>query len=223
MTAFRFTGIPEGIAKRTRTALALLALGLAPAAAAGQDATGDSTVYVLSPASQLEVKTGKAGLLGFAGHDHVIRARAFSGRIVYYPAAPEASHVVMTIAADGLEVLTPPDTAEIRKVTAAMRTEVLEIATYPEIRFAADSVVLLGDTVALRGALTLKDRTREVPVRARVELGPDTLRATATFTVRQTDFGIRPYRGGPLGTVRVADEIRFTIRAVAIRASPPGR
>jgi len=35
--------------------------------------------------------------------------------------------------------------------------------------------------------------------------------------VKQTDFGIRPYRGGPGGTVRVADKVTFDISAVAVR------
>ena len=83
----------------------------------------DSVEYRLAPSSRLEVKTGKAGLFGFAGHTHVIRARAFSGNVVYYPHAAARSHLQITIQTDSLEVLTPPDTAEIRKVTEAMRTE----------------------------------------------------------------------------------------------------
>jgi polyisoprenoid-binding protein YceI len=69
-------------------------------------------------------------------------------------------------------------------------------------------------------ALTIKGTTREVPITVDIEIGADTLRATSTFTVKQTDFGIKPYRGGPAGTVRVADEVKFSIRAVAIRHSP---
>jgi polyisoprenoid-binding protein YceI len=63
----------------------------------------------------------------------------------------------------------------------------------------------------------MKSRTRTVPLTVRVLIGPDTLRATTTFTVRQSDYGIRPYRGGPGGTVRVADAVTFDIDAVALR------
>ncbi len=59
--------------------------------------------------------------------------------------------------------------------------------------------------------------TLEIPLTVRVNIGSDTLRANATFTVKQTDFGIQPYRGGPGGTVRVADRVTFTIEAVALR------
>src|SRR5438552_19107732 len=74
-----------------------------------------------------------------------------------------------------------------------------------------------GDTLRLQGALTIRGQTREVPLVVQVLIGPDTLRANTTFTVKQTDFGIRPYRGGPGGTVRVADHVAFVIEAVAIR------
>ena len=114
-------------------------------------------------------------------------------------------------------MLTPPDTAEIRKVTAAMRTEVLDVAQYPEITLTSQAVEQARDTLRLQAALTLKSQTRTVPLVVRVQMGPDTLRATTTFTVRQSDYGIRPYRGGPGGTVRVADAVTFDIDAVALR------
>ena len=66
-------------------------------------------------------------------------------------------------------------------------------------------------------ALTIKGVTREVPFDVQFTIASDTLRATATFAVKQTDFGIRPYRGGPGGTVRVADKVTFDVSAVAVR------
>ncbi len=179
----------------------------------------DSVVYDLAPAplTQFEVLTGKAGLLGFAGHTHVIRARSFSGRIVWYPDQPPASHVTISVVTESLEVMTPPDTAEMRKVTAAMREEVLDVAHYPELTLTARVVDRTGDTLGLQAVLTIRGQTREVPVAVRAILGPDTLRASTTFAIKQTDFGIRPYRGGPGGTVRVADRVTFTIEAVAVR------
>jgi len=207
--------------RRPVTVTLLIALALAPGSVPAQSAEPDSIVYALTPATRLEVRTAKAGLLGFAGHEHTIRARAFAGQIVFYPNRPGRSHVTITVAADSLEVLTPPDTEEIRKVTAAMRTEVLEVARYPEIRFATRMVRQAGDTLHVLGTLTLHGETREIPVVVGVAIGADTLRATTTFIVKQTDFGIRPYRGGPGGTVRVADAVTFTIHVVAVSTATP--
>ena len=199
--------------------LGIAVLALAASTRAAQSQTADSVVFRLAPppASRLDVRTGKAGLLGFAGHEHLIRARAFSGRVVYYPRTPLASHVEIRIAAESLEVLTPPDTAEVRKVTEAMRTEVLHVAQHPEITFAARTVAATAGRLRMIGALTMEGRTRDVPVDVDVSIGPDTLTASATFTVKQSDFGIRPYRGGPGGTVRVADRVSFEIAASAVR------
>ena len=159
-------------------------------------------------------------MLGFVGHEHTIRARAFTGRITYRPDSIAASHLEITVLTDSLEVLTPPDTEEIRKVTASMRTDVLDVAHYPEMRMVSRRVEGTARQLKLMVALTMKGQTREVPITVDLEIGADTLRATSTFTVKQTDFGIKPYRGGPGGTVRVANEVKFSIQAVAIRQSP---
>ena len=178
----------------------------------------DSVVYRLDSSSRLEVKTGKAGLFGFAGHSHVIRARAFSGDVVYYPHAPARSHLRITVQTDSLEVLTPPDTAEIRKVTAAMRTETLHTDQYHEIRLITKEVTPTANGFHLIGAFTLAGQTRDVPMDVSVEAGVDTLRAEATFAIKQTDYGIKPFSGGPGGTVKVADKVTFDIHAIAVRA-----
>jgi len=207
----------------TRCVLLAAALWSAPAGGAAQAAggMGDSVVYVLTPASRFEVKTGKAGLLAFAGHGHLVRAGSASGRIVYYPARPADSHVDVVVPVDSLDVLTPPDTAEIRKVTETMRSEVLHPDRYALITFVSTTVTPAGDGLEVDGRLTIVGQTRDVAVVVRVEAAGDTLRATGSFSVKQSDFGIRPYRGGPAGTVRVADRVEFTVAAVAIRSLTP--
>jgi len=192
--------------------LTLVTLSFVPRLGPAQVIARDSVVYELAPSSRL---------FGFAGHEHLIQARQFSGRVVYYPHQPQGSHLAVSIATVGLEVLTPPDTEEIRKVTAAMRADVLDVAQYPEITLTSQAVELAGDTLRIQAALTLKGQTRTVPLTVRVRIEPDTLRATTTFSVRQSDYGIRPYRGGPGGTVRVADAVTFDIDAVALRRPPP--
>ena len=194
------------------------ALSLLAVATRAQDHPTDSVVYVLSQASRLEVKTGKSGLLGFAGHSHRVRARAFSGRIVFYPSAPADSRVEVSVPTDSLEVLTPPDTAEIRKVTEAMRAEVLHVDQYPLITFVSTEVTPTAEGFRVEGQLTMAGQTRDVDADLAVAVGPDTLRANGSFSLKQTDFGIKPYRGGPANTVRVADRVTLTVEAVAIRA-----
>ena len=204
------------------------------AAAAGDSANGppldgridqrlqalDSVAYRLTPGSCLQVKTGKAGLFSFAGHSHLIQARAFRGQVVYYPKAPARSHLEITVIADSLEVLTPPDTAEIRKVTEAMHTDILRTAEHHRIRLVSRRVTPTAKGFHIVGALTLVGQTREVPMDVAVRIGADTVRAGATFSLKQTDFGIKPFSGGPGGTVKVADKVDFYIHAIAARSGP---
>jgi polyisoprenoid-binding protein YceI len=202
--------------------LALLLLPLLPGPtreARGAQAPADSVVYQIHPSSRLVVKTGKSGLFGFAGHAHVIRARAVIGELVYYPGQP-TSHLQFKLPTDSLEVLTPPDTTEIRKVTEAMRTEVLHVDRYPEMTFSADSLRASSGKMEMQLALTMEGTTRRVPVTASVTIGSDTIRAVGSFTAKQTDFGIKPFSGGPGGTVKVADRVTFCFDLVAIRALP---
>jgi polyisoprenoid-binding protein YceI len=184
----------------------------------GVQAPPDSVVYHVDPSSRLVVKTGKAGLFSFAGHTHVIRAKAVSGELVYQPGSP-TSYLRLKVPTDSLEVLTPPDTAEIRKVTKAMRTEVLHVDRYPEMTFAADSLNARSGKMEMQLALTMEGTTRKVPVTADVTIGSDTVRATGTFTAKQTDFGIKPFSGGPGGTVKVADRVTFCFDLVATQGA----
>jgi len=199
--------------------LSLLAAVPTVAGWAQAPAGPDSTVYRLDPVSRLVVETGKAGLFGFAGHTHVIQAHAVRGELVYRPGRA-ASSLHLTLPTDSLEVLTPPDTEEIRKVTESMRTEVLHVDRYPEMRFAAESLDARSGKMSFPLLVTMAGTTRRVPVTAEVTIGPDSIRAVGTFSAKQTDFGIEPYSGGPGGTVKVADKVTFCFELIG-RA--PGR
>jgi len=140
--------------------------------------------------------------------------------VVYFPNAPSKSRVEIAVPADSLVVLTA-DTAELRKVTQAMRTDVLHVDQYPAISFVSTSVSPTIDGFQVQGRLSLAGQTRDVTCDIRAVVGTDTLRATGGFSVKQTDYGIRPYRGGPAGTVRVADRVTFSFDAVGIRSPGP--
>src|SRR5687767_10203681 len=80
----------------------------------------DSMVYTVLPTSRLDVHTGTAGVLGGLGHEHLVRARAFHGTIVYFPMEPARSSAVITVLTDSLEVLTDASRADVAKMTRAM-------------------------------------------------------------------------------------------------------
>ena len=100
-----------------------------------------------------------------------------------------------------------------------MRTETLRIDQYHEIRLVSKELTPTARGFHIIGARALVGQTREVPIDVSVKVGVDTLHAQATFAIKQTDFGIKPFSGGPAGTVKVADRVTFTIEAVAVRAA----
>ncbi len=208
----------------------LLALMIVPVEVVAQ---GESTLvgeallvpYRLAPSSELTVHTRKGGLFGRFGHEHDIRAAAFDGVVLYHPADLSQSHVTVTIPTSRLEVVPAKDSADIPKITETMRTETLRVDSFPEIRFQSRTVELRegeaeaggrAQLIRVSGDLTMVGQTRPVSVTMTLRVDADTLRATGSFVVKQTDFGIRPF-GTALGTVKVKNEVTFHLSIVAIR------
>ena len=67
--------------------------------------------------------------------------------------------------------------------------------------------------------VTMAGTTRRVPVTADVKIAPDSIRAVGTFVLKQTDFGIEPFSGGPGGTVKVADKVTLCFELIGRRGA----
>lgn len=186
----------------------MIMLGAPPAAAQARS-------YRLLPESRFDVVTHNAGLFGLLGHEHRIRAHGVTGSLRFARDSVAASSVDLTIPVDSLEVLTPRVPSEIQAVTANMRHDVLHPDSFPTMHFRSDSVRAVGDSTRIYAELTIEGVTRAVPVDVAIAFAGDTLHARARFDVRQTDFGIRPYRQA-FGTVQVANRVTFEIDAVAV-------
>lgn len=208
----------------TAAALGAVAmLGHSPTAPA-QDRSGspmvpEPVVYTILPAgSLLQVHTYKAGILGGLGHEHDIRAHAYTGSVVYDTQDPSRSRVSLTVPTESLLVVIADDSSDIPEITAAMRQEVLHVDRFPEISFASTEVTVRDSTLHLRGNLTMVGVTRPVEMDLAFRATPEILQVDGSFTIKQTDFGIRPYSTA-LGTVKVKNEITFIldIRALAAR------
>ena len=189
----------------------ILVATLAGQAAAQRPPASDGETYRLAADSRLEIHVARAGLLAAAGHEHLIRARVFEGSITYRPDDPTHAAVTVAVATRDLYVVPAADSADIPKITATMRNVVLKVDANPVIRFVSSAVVPADRGVHVEGTLTMMGLARPVGFDAELQLSGDTLTGTATFSVRQSDFGIHPYSTA-LGLVRVADLVRFEIR-----------
>jgi len=190
----------------------LVALCQAPAVL-GQDQP--ERYRILPEASLLQVHTYKSGLLGTFGHEHDIRAHGFSGTVIFQPLDASASHVAVTVRTDSLFVVPASDSSDLPDITRAMREEVLHVDSFPEIMFTSTAVEFRDSTVHVRGDLTMVGNTRPVEMDLVLQLAAPVLHVWGTFTVKQTDFGIRPYSTA-LGTVKVKNEITFVLDIRAI-------
>ena len=192
--------------------LGLLLVAASPAQAAPR-------VYTLEPAhSRLTIHVGKAGLFGFAGHEHEVVAGAFRGTATFDPERLAQSSVDLTFDAGALRVTgqgEPP--ADVPQVQSTMvGAACLDAARFPAIRFVSTSVAVAGAAgpnggdLALHGALTLHGVTRPLTVRVHLDVSGQTLEATGTTTLQQSDFGITPI--SKAGVVKVKDELTLSWR-----------
>lgn len=171
-------------------------------------------------ASRVYVRVGKRRL----GHEHAVEGRLKSGRLV--AADEDAGTMVFdmtTFQADtdaarkyvGLEGST--DAQEQSDVTKTMLGKlVLDTAQYPTAKFVIDSARRLPDDNAdgqpqyeLKGQFTLHGKTRALSVTAAVvSREKDRVNYRGSFTIKQSDYGIKPYSTFG-GLVSVADELKI--------------
>jgi len=175
---------------------------------------------------------GKTGL----GHEHAVVGRLQAGQ-VRLGAAEQAGMLVFDMrsfeadtpearAGVGLPGQTDPITR--RQVNDNMLgAEVLDVTRHPTATFMIRSALPVPNVPAdrkpvysLAGGFTLHGVTREIVVPVEVEQRGHMLRLRGGFAVKQTDFGMRPYKklGGVVG---VADELRIT-GDILVASAPVG-
>ena len=180
----------------------------------------DDAYQVDAAKSRVTIAVGKSGAFSFLGHKHEVSGPIESGSLDIDPDDLSRSHVSIDIATSSLKVSgvdEPPE--DWPEVQAAMESDkVLGVARFPRITFEGTSIA--GNRpaapvfdVVVAGRLTIRDVTRPVSVPVHVQLTDRSLTANGRFSVKQTEFGIKPISVG--GAVAVKDrlDIAFTIAA----------
>ncbi len=189
-----------------------------------QAAAGARSYAVDAAASRVAIKVGKAGLFKMAGHEHTVVADGLSGDVVVDEASVGRSSVRVVFAASALRVADSEGADDIPKVQATMESpKVLDVARFPEVRFASTSVSERkheGDQweLLVAGDLDLHGVRRSLTLPLRVTLHPESLTAEGSVRLAQRDFGIEPISVG--GVVKVKDELEITVAIVARPAAP---
>jgi polyisoprenoid-binding protein YceI len=179
------------------------------------------TYNIIPTESSLWIAVGKAGLLSGLGHAHEIGAPSVTGQVVMPAGEATGGSLALNVDATSLTVLDKNVSAKDRtEIFKAMHNEVIESAKYQKITFVSVAVADIQQTGAghysftLHGDLTLHGVTKRIAVPVTATVTPSQLRATGTYTLKQTDYGIKPYAVAG-GTIKVQNAVVINFNLVA--------
>ena len=179
------------------------------------------TYKIVPSESNLWVFVAKAGLFSAFAHDHNIGVKSFSGSVTVPESGAASGALTLDIEAKSLTVLDQKVSEKDRtEISNSMHSAVLESEKYPKITFKSASVSGLKQTgeqaysFTVNGDLTLHGATKRIAVPVSATITPQQLRATGKYTLRQTDFSIKPYSAAG-GAVKVKDEVVVNFNIVA--------
>ena len=174
-----------------------------------------TALYHLDPdKSRFTVQAFAEGLFSAFGHDPVIVIRDFTGEVEFTPDAPSQASVKAIIKADSLAADDSIKEKDRHEIERMMREQVLETAQHPEIVFQSTNVTAsrLGQgryRARIIGDLTLHGVTQKnLWLHAEVTTNETGLRARGEFSLKQTDFAIKPVSVAG-GTMKVKNELKF--------------
>ena len=180
-----------------------------------------ATVHYIIEAqgSTFTVRAFATGLLSALGHDPTIALPEFDGEIFLNPDAVEQSSLRMVIHSASLTDTDDISGKDREEINRRMHEEVLESDSFPDIVYECSrgSASKTGEGqywVGLNGDLTLHGVKRAQPVSAHVSVNGSLLRAMGEFSVRQSDYEIRPVSALG-GAVKLKDEIKLSFNISA--------
>jgi polyisoprenoid-binding protein YceI len=177
--------------------------------------------YRLVPAqSTFTVQAFAEGLLSAFGHDPVLAIKDFSGEVQFVPGSFEAASVKMTVKADSIVLSTEVKEKDRIEMEQTMREQVLEIAKYPEIVFVSSNISVTKLVEGRYRARVIGDLTfhgatqKNLWITPEVTVSGESLSAKGVFSLKQTDFGIKPFSAAA-GTIKLKNELKFSFDIAA--------
>ena len=180
--------------------------------------------YVINArTSTFIVRAFATGMLSAFGHSPTIAIPDFEGEVKWASSSLEDASLRIVVQASSLTVTDDISKSDRREIERKMHEEVLETDGFPEIIYECprvSSVQKMGEgsfTAMLNGDLTLHGVTLKQAISARVTLKGDTFRAAGEFSIRQSDYEIRPVSAAG-GTVKLKDELKLSFDVAARKA-----
>jgi len=144
-----------------------------------------------------------------------------SGTVRFDPAAPEATEIRVEIPAESVNTRAPQRDAHLRSA------DFFDVATYPLITFQSTEVRSTGeDSLVVTGTLTMRGVAREVvlAVTGLAGVPADTngqprMGASATATLKRSEFGMTFNKLLDAGGLAIADEVALRLDVSLQKAS----
>ncbi|MEP6570018.1 MAG: YceI family protein [Acidobacteriota bacterium] len=181
----------------------------------------ETVAYRLVPGqSKFTVQAFVEGLFSALGHDPVINIQEFEGQVEFVPGTFANASLRITVTANSLVVSDEVKEKDRLEIQETMRREVLETAKYNEILFTSSNISVnrLAEgrcRIRIIGDLALHGATQKsLWISAEATLSENSLRAQGNFSLKQTDFGIKPYSAAG-GTIKLKNELKFLFDMVA--------
>ncbi|WP_406815550.1 YceI family protein [Mycobacterium sp. M23085] len=180
-------------------------------------ASDKDSVWEIDPADgELLLHTGVSGRAARMGHRLTIAMTRWRAAISWAGSRPV--RVQLAVDVDSFDVLRGEGGVKGLSGTekALVRSNALKslsASRFPEIRYTAEVIDPVEDGYRLTGVLEIRGVSREHVIDVRTEDLGDSWRMSVESTIRQSDYGIKPY-SLLMGSVQVADEVSLTFSAV---------
>lgn len=169
--------------------------------------------------SRFTVQAFSGGLLSSFGHNPTIAIRDYDGEIEISPDTLENAQVRLRVRTKQMDVMDRMKSDDRKKLEEEMYANVLNVDRFPTVSFESTEVSIqkIGGELMIAhvvGELSFHGVQRIQLIDARVTRMATMLRISGQFTLRQTDFGIKPvsFAGG---TLKLKDELKFNFELVA--------
>jgi polyisoprenoid-binding protein YceI len=163
-------------------------------------------------ASLLTVQAFASGIVAVVAHSPKFAVRDVVGNMEFVLGSMQKASIQLTINISSLEIMDEVTSTDRREIERIMFDEVLEKTIYPKVEYKSSRVTAskIGENmyrVTVAGDLTLHGITRGLGLDAQVVTGEDTLRAQGSFSLMQSDYGLKVASVAG-GTLKLKEELK---------------
>ena len=169
-------------------------------------------------ASRFTVQAFATGMLSTFGHNPKISIRDYDGDVQFVPDTYENAFLRVSVRTSAMEVQDEMSGDDRKKLEQTM-FDVLEVQRFPTALYETRQITVQKQTEDLllaraTGTLSFHGVIQTQSLDARVSRLGTMLRISGDFSLRQSDYAIKPvsFAGGAL---RLKDELKFTFELVA--------